>query len=82
MTDMRILSQSNKGFFNFAGLQIEDIVRLKELSTCDRCRQPVNTYVMIWPLQMQVCDKCYSRIHLWGLSILKRLLGYVAGVSV
>ena len=82
MTDMRTLSQSNKGFFNFAGLQIDDIVRLKELSTCDRCRQPANVYVLIPALQMWVCKKCRSKMHLWGPSILKHLIGHAAGVKV
>lgn len=82
MTDMRVLSQGNKGFFNFAGLQVEGVLRLKELSTCDRCRQAANVYVLIPALSMWVCEKCRSKFHLWGLSILKHLLGFVAGVSV
>ena len=82
MTDMRALPQSNKGFFNFAGLQVEQVLRLKELSTCDKCKQSHNVYTQIPALSMWVCDKCRSKFHKWGLSILKRLLGYVPGVSV
>ena len=64
------------------GLVAENFVRLKELSTCDKCGLSVNVYVMIWPLQMQVCERCYSRINKWGRMRVKHLLGYVAGDGV
>ena len=70
-----------KGFFDVAGLRVEDVIRLKELSTCDKCKQAANLYVLIPVLQMWVCERCRSKFHLWGLSKLKHLLGYVAGVS-
>ena len=81
------LREEGKGMINVsrklnAGLYEKNIVYMKELSTCDRCKQPVNIYVMIWPLQMQVCEKCYSHINMWGNMILKRLLGYAVGVGV
>lgn len=70
-----------KGMFDIAGLHVEDVVHLKSLSTCDKCRQAANVYVLIPALNMWVCEKCEKKIHLWGLSILKRLLGFEYGVD-
>ena len=78
----RMCEASNKGWFNFAGLQVHEVTRLKELSTCDKCKFPTNVYVMIWPLQMQVCERCYSRIGKWGLTKLKHLLRFYEGEKV
>ena len=73
---------SNKGWFNFAGLQVNEVTRLKELSTCDKCKQPANLYVLIPALQMWVCERCRRKFWLWGLTILKDLIGYHAGDEI
>ena len=67
---------SNKGWFNFAGLQVHEVTRLKELSTCDKCKQAANVYVLIPALSMWVCEKCRKRLHYWGLTKLKHLLRF------
>ena len=58
------------------GFVPENFIRLKELSTCDKCRQAANLYVLIPVLQMWVCEKCEKRLHYWGLTKLKHLLRF------
>ena len=64
------------------GLVAENFVRLKELSTCDKCGQAANLYVLVPALSMWVCEKCRKRLREWGLSRLKHLIGYVAGNGI
>ena len=73
---------SNKGWFNFAGLQVHEVTRLKELSTCDKCRQAANVYVLIPALSMWVCDKCHSGWLTWGMAKLKHLLRFYEGEGI